>query len=126
MTSSNKKAPRNKSPRNRSRNKASHNKGSHHQSGDSQAAGHDSSNDQGTDNIITGILEMHPRGYGFIRDRENDYSRTNKDPFVPTNMINRYRLREGALIEARIQRAKPKQGPRVQKIITLEGMLPED
>ena len=73
MTSSNKKAPRNKSPRNRSRNKASHNKGSHHQSGDSQAAGHDSSNDQGTDNIITGILEMHPRGYGFIRDRENDY-----------------------------------------------------
>ena len=126
MTSSNKKAPRNKSPRNRSRNKASHNKGSHHQSGDSQAAGHDSSNDQGTDNIITGILEMHPRGYGFIRDRENDYSRTNKDPFVPTNMINRYRLREGALIEARIQRAKPKQGPRVQKIITLEGMQPED
>ncbi|MEE2739511.1 MAG: transcription termination factor Rho [Planctomycetota bacterium] len=126
MTSSNKKAPRNKSPRNRSRNKASHNKGSHHQSGDSQAAGHDSSNDQGTDNIITGILEMHPRGYGFIRDRENDYSRTNKDPFVPTNMINRYRLREGVLIEARIQRAKPKQGPRVQKIITLEGMQPED
>ena len=31
-----------------------------------------------------------------------------------------------ALIEARIQRAKPKQGPRVQKIVTLEGMQPED
>ena len=131
MTSSNssnsKKTPRNKSSRNRSRNKASHNKGSHHQSGDSQAAGQDSSNDQGTDNIIiTGVLEMHPRGYGFIRDRENDYSRTNQDPFVPTNMINRYRLREGVLIEARIQRAKPKQGPRVQKIVTLEGLEPED
>mgnify|MGYP005838922421 FL=1 len=30
-----------------------------------------------------GILELHPNGYGFLRNAENNYSRERSDPFVP-------------------------------------------
>ena len=32
---------------------------------------------------VTGVLEMHPDGYGFLRDPTNDYTRIITDPFVP-------------------------------------------
>ncbi len=40
-----------------------------------------------------GLLEMHPSGYGFLRSPSNNYSRERTDPFVPTTMIEKFRLR---------------------------------
>jgi transcription termination factor Rho len=34
-----------------------------------------------------GVLEMHPNGYGFLRDPEKNYVRVRTDPFVPGTMI---------------------------------------
>ncbi|MFM8326876.1 MAG: transcription termination factor Rho, partial [Pirellulaceae bacterium] len=36
---------------------------------------------------FSGILEMHPNGYGFLRSPSNNYSRERTDPFVPGTMI---------------------------------------
>src|SRR5688572_1631296 len=38
----------------------------------------------------SGILELHPNGYGFLRDPKNNYSRERTDPFVPGTMIEKF------------------------------------
>ena len=61
---------------------------------------------------FTGLLEMHPNGYGFLRSAENNYSRERSDPFVPGTMIEKLGLREGLLLHGMVQRHRKQQGPR--------------
>ena len=72
-----------------------------------------------------GILELHPNGYGFLRNSENNYSRERSDPFVPGTMIERFGLRQGVYLKAMVQEARRQQGPRVREILDVDGMDPE-
>ena len=65
-----------------------------------------------------GVLEMHPNGYGFLRDPQNNYMREMTDPFVPGSMIEKFGLREGLLINGMVQPGRRKQGPRLSEIST--------
>ena len=73
-----------------------------------------------------GVLELHPNGYGFLRDPENNYQRERTDPFVPGTMIDKFNLREGVLIRGMVQQGRGKQGPRIKEIETVNGMTPEE
>lgn len=73
-----------------------------------------------------GMLEMHPNGYGFLRSPENSYSRERSDPFVPGTMIEKFGLREGVMINGKIQPARRQTGPRLREIIDVDGMPPEE
>ncbi|MEM7476448.1 MAG: transcription termination factor Rho [Planctomycetota bacterium] len=75
---------------------------------------------------FTGILEMHPNGYGFLRSADNNYSRERSDPFVPGTMIEKFALRQGVCIKAMMQQARHKQGPRVREILDVDGVKPEE
>ena len=59
-----------------------------------------------------GVLEMHPKGYGFLRDAANNYVAQESDPFVSGALIDRFRLREGVRIEGEIGPGNRGQGPR--------------
>ncbi len=72
-----------------------------------------------------GVLEMHPNGYGFLRDPKNNYNREMTDPFVPGSMIDKFGLREGLLITGMIQPGRKQQGPRLREIHDVDGMKPE-
>ena len=74
----------------------------------------------------SGVLEMHPNGYGFLRSPDTNYQRERTDPFVPGTMIERYKLREGVYIKALVQPGRRQQGPRVKEIQEVEGMNPDD
>ena len=74
----------------------------------------------------SGILELHPNGYGFLRGTENNYARERSDPFVPGTMIERFGLRQGVHIKAMVQEARRQQGPRVREILDVDGMNPEE
>jgi transcription termination factor Rho len=74
----------------------------------------------------SGVLELHPNGYGFLRDPKNNYQRERSDPFVPGAMIERFALREGVLINGLVQQARKQQGPRLKEIIDIDGMSPQD
>ena len=74
----------------------------------------------------SGVLEMHPNGYGFLRSVEKNYVRERSDPFVPAQMIERYRLREGVFVKAQVQAGRRQQGPRVREIEEVEGMPPDN
>lgn len=87
------------------------------------------SNAPGEEQVLaefTGILEMHPNGYGFLRSPENNYSRERSDPFVPGTMIEKFGLRQGVKIKAMMQPARRQQGPRVREIVDVDGRPPEE
>ncbi len=73
-----------------------------------------------------GVLELHPNGYGFLRNPKTNFLRERSDPFVPGTMIDKFRLREGVLINGLVQQARKQQGPRLKEIIDVDGMKPEE
>jgi transcription termination factor Rho len=74
----------------------------------------------------SGVLEMHPNGYGFLRDPSTNFNRERVDPFVPGTMIEKFGLREGVLITGMVQHHRKQQGPRLREILDVDGMPPED
>ena len=74
----------------------------------------------------SGLLELHPNGYGFLRSPENNYTRERSDPFVPGTMIEKYRLRQGVVIRGTVQPARKQQGPRLREILDVDGMPPDE
>ncbi len=73
----------------------------------------------------SGVLELHPNGYGFLRSPENNYSRERTDPFVPGAMIDKFGLREGVMIRGMVQQSRKQQGPRLREILDVDGCPPE-
>ncbi|MBN1853962.1 MAG: transcription termination factor Rho [Pirellulales bacterium] len=74
----------------------------------------------------SGVLEMHPNGYGFLRNPATNFTRERSDPFVPGTMIEKFGLREGLLINGMVQPQRRQQGPRLREILDVDGMRPED
>jgi transcription termination factor Rho len=73
-----------------------------------------------------GVLEMHPNGYGFLRNPSQNLARERTDPFVPGTMVERYGLREGVFVKAMVQPGRRQQGPRVREVLEVEGLPPEE
>jgi transcription termination factor Rho len=74
----------------------------------------------------SGVLEMHPNGYGFLRNPGANFTRERSDPFVPGTMIEKFRLREGVLLTGMVQRHRRGQGPRLKELLDVDGMVPDD
>lgn len=74
---------------------------------------------------VQGILELHPKGYGFLRDPKAGYVSQESDSFVSGSLIEKYGLREGVLITGENVPGGRGQGPRLKTIQTIEGRLPE-
>ena len=73
-----------------------------------------------------GVLELHPNGYGFLRNPKNNYIREITDPFVPGSMIEKYGLREGVYCAGLVQPGRRQQGPRLRELHEVDGMNPEE
>lgn len=70
---------------------------------------------------LEGVLELHPKGYGFIRARDNDYQAQESDTFVHSAMVEKFNLREGILIRGEVGPGSRGQGPRLKEIETIDG-----
>ncbi|MCP4170631.1 MAG: transcription termination factor Rho [Fuerstiella sp.] len=73
-----------------------------------------------------GILEMHPKGYGFLRDPRKNYAAEDANPFVSSSVIEKYRLREGVMIKGEVGAGTRNQGPRLQEVELIDGFTPEE
>jgi transcription termination factor Rho len=74
----------------------------------------------------SGVLELHPNGYGFLRDPKNNYARVRTDPFVPGTTVEKYHLREGVLVNGLVQQTRRQQGPRLREITDVDGIKADD
>ena len=79
-----------------------------------------------TSGTVEGILELHPKGYGFLRSPGNDYGAQEIDPFVSSSFVEKYKLREGLLIRGEVGPGTRGQGPRVLEIASIDGGPPEE
>ncbi|MEM9703922.1 MAG: hypothetical protein AAF907_15900, partial [Planctomycetota bacterium] len=75
---------------------------------------------------VVGVLEMHPKGYGFLREGSNNYVARDHDPFLSGALVDRFRLREGVTIEGEVGPGNRGQGPRVKLITAVDGLRPEE
>jgi transcription termination factor Rho len=72
-----------------------------------------------------GVLELHPRGYGFLRNRQRSYLAGQADPYVPAPLVQKLGLREGLLVGGPLEPARKGTGPRLTGIEQIEGQPPE-
>jgi transcription termination factor Rho len=82
-----------------------------------------------TENItgtIEGVLELHPKAYGFIRDPKVNYKAQDSDAFVSSSLIEKYNLREGILIKGEVGPGTRGQGPRLKSIESIDGRTVEE
>ncbi|WP_437187538.1 transcription termination factor Rho [Planctomicrobium sp. SH668] len=75
---------------------------------------------------ITGVLELHPKGYGFLRSGDNDYSARETDAFVSSSFVEKHHLREGIMLTGDIGPGTRGQGPRLLTINSIDGGSVED
>jgi transcription termination factor Rho len=73
------------------------------------------------DQSVQGVLEMHPRGFGFLRSSARSYTAGQSDPYVPTPLIQRHRLREGLFLSGPVEPARKGTGPRLARVEEIEG-----
>ena len=73
-----------------------------------------------------GILELHPKGYGFLRDAEKDYHQTPNDVFVPAPLIQQLHLRPGNRVEGIVRERRKQEGARLEEVHRVDGLSPED
>ncbi|MCL2006347.1 MAG: transcription termination factor Rho [Planctomycetaceae bacterium] len=98
----------------------------HHKPRPHRAPIHIEPGDPATYYKVSGVLELHPDGYGFLRNPNNDYTRIITDPFVPGSLIERYGFREGVFLTAMVQPGTKTQGPRLREVLDVDGIPPDD
>jgi len=55
-----------------------------------------------------GYLELFQKGFGFLRDVENNFNLSENDTYVPANLIKKFNLDEGAFIEGVVEKPSGK------------------
>ena len=75
---------------------------------------------------IDGVLELHPKGYGFLRDPSQNYQAQESDAFVSSSLIEKYKLREGIMIRGEVGPGTKGQGPRLKEIEQIDGRTIEE
>lgn len=70
-----------------------------------------------------GIIEMTPKGYGFLRRRELVYAQHPHDAFISAEFIRQYGLREGMEVKGIAQ--KGPRGPQITSVNEVNGRAPE-
>jgi transcription termination factor Rho len=79
----------------------------------------------GNGSTVQGVLELHPKGYGFLRNPAKSYAAQQSDAYVPQPLINRLSLREGLLLAGPVEPARKGAGPRLAKVEQIEGNAPD-
>ncbi len=77
------------------------------------------------DQPAQGVLELHPKGFGFLRDPGRNYTAQPGDAYVPQPMIQKLGLREGLLLAGPVEPPKKGSGPRLMRVDHIEGKKPE-
>ena len=69
----------------------------------------------------SGYLEVSDKGFGFLRSSDNNYQPKPSDIFVTPDTIKRTAIREGALIEGRLQPPHRGTSPQLKEVISGNG-----
>jgi transcription termination factor Rho len=71
-----------------------------------------------------GIIEISGKGFGFLRDPLRNFAQHPADIFVSPEMVRRFNLRDGQMIEGTVRRSG--RGQQMHEIRTVNGDAPEE
>jgi transcription termination factor Rho len=74
----------------------------------------------------TGVLEMHPKGHGFLRDPSRNFKAGTNDAYVGPPLLTKFRLRQGVHLTGRGEVPARGEGPRLAELTEIEGRTPEE
>jgi transcription termination factor Rho len=77
------------------------------------------------DHSAQGVLELHPKGFGFLRNPARQYAAQPLDPYVPAPLVQKLGLREGLMLMGPTESAKRGSGPRLARVDQIEGARPD-
>jgi len=78
------------------------------------------------DSNYSGVLEIHPNGFGHLRDPLRDFRPTARDAYVGGAILSRYRLRQGLTLTGLAEPAgRGGDPPRLASLTAIEGLDPE-
>ena len=76
--------------------------------------------------VASGVLEMHPKGFGFLRNSAKNYTPMASDAFVGQPFIRQFNLAEGVLLSGPTEPpARGTTGPRLLSVESIEGADPK-
>lgn len=70
--------------------------------------------------LFTGILEIMPEGYGFLRALDENFSDSANDAYVSTTQIRRFALRNGDIVTGQVR--LPKEQERYYALLKVEAI----
>jgi transcription termination factor Rho len=73
---------------------------------------------------VEGLLELTPKGSGFLRSLKKNFELAKDDAFVGATIVGKWGLRAGAVIKALTQMGP--RGPQVVEILAVNEMVPEE
>jgi transcription termination factor Rho len=73
----------------------------------------------------SGVLEMHPKGYGFLRDPARNFKVATSDVYVGTPLLSKFHLRQGVKLTGLVHEPRQGEGPRLAELLEIEGRTPE-
>ena len=87
-----------------------------------------SDNEQASQDLleVEGILELNENKTGVLLDPERGGKTTPLDPFVPKELIRRFKLKKGSVIKADAVPDKNRPNPKVRFIHTVDGLSIKD
>jgi transcription termination factor Rho len=71
-----------------------------------------------------GVLEVNPKGFGFLRNPARNYAAQQNDPYVAGNLIDKFHLRAGVMVAGKVEASKKPAGLRLASIERIEGTEP--
>jgi len=76
--------------------------------------------------LRSGVLELHPKGHGYLRDPKRNYRAANDDVYVGGPLLSRFGLRQGVQLTGTVDvPAARGQGPRLSELTDIEGRTPD-
>jgi transcription termination factor Rho len=73
----------------------------------------------------SGVLELYPKGFGFLRDPARNYKAGKNDIYVGSPLIARHALRQGVRIAGVLEPSANGEAPRLREVTEIEGRRPE-
>lgn len=72
---------------------------------------------------VSGLTEISPKGFGFIRQRDRGYQQHPDDVFITPEVVRIHGLRDGLLIQCEAKTGA--RGPQLTQILSINGKAPE-
>ncbi len=74
----------------------------------------------------SGVLELNPKGYGFLRDPARNFKASGTDVYVGSPFLSRFSLRQGVQLTGVFESRGGGEGPRLAELTEIEGRKPAD